>query len=207
MHQSQTPPSRFRWSALLWFLPAALVLLGVGIWAQTQWWVVAVWVAIPVLCGVLIGVFGGRRTEAADGAYGITSQGARSEGRLSVQAPVEQVMGAVRQAAEALPRFTVVEVSEAGAQLTASMNMKTWGERITLRFRPAAPDRIEIEALCEPRLSTTGKAPKTCAHYWVPSTTRSPPPANCSRAAPSTNQDGSRFLDSLTYRVAVGVTR
>ena len=155
MHQSQTPPSRFRWSALLWFLPAALVLLGVGIWAQTQWWVVAVWVAIPVLCGVLIGVFGGRRTEAADGAYGITSQGARSEGRLSVQAPVEQVMGAVRQAAEALPRFTVVEVSEAGAQLTASMNMKTWGERITLRFRPAAPDRIEIEALCEPRLSTT----------------------------------------------------
>ncbi|MGX5360311.1 hypothetical protein [Kocuria sp. KH4] len=127
MDQSQTSFSRFRWSALLWFLPAALVLLLVGIWVETQWWVVAVWVAIPVLFGVIIGVFGGRRTAMADGTYGITSQGARSEGRLSVEAPVEQVMAAVRRAGEGLPRFTLVEVSDTGAQLTASMNMKTWG--------------------------------------------------------------------------------
>jgi carbon starvation protein CstA len=75
MHESKLSPSRFRWTALLWFLPAALVLLVVGIWAQAPWWVVALWMTVPLALGVTIGVFGGRRTTVADGAYGITSQG------------------------------------------------------------------------------------------------------------------------------------
>ena len=155
MQKINVPPPRIRWSALLWFLPATLILLVVGIWTQMPWWVTALWVAIPLAFGLVIGVLGGRRTSAPDGAYGITSQTARSEGRLSVDVPVEQVVRTVREAVETLPRFTVVELSGTGAQLTARMNMKTWGERITLRFHPLEPARTEIEALCEPRLGTT----------------------------------------------------
>ncbi|MFI7579823.1 hypothetical protein [Kocuria kalidii] len=155
MQETNVPPSRFRWSALLWFLPAALVLLAVGIWAERPWWALALWVAIPVVFGVVIGVLGGRRTSAPDHAYGITSQGARSQGRLEVDVPVEQVMLNLRETVEQLPRYTLVELSGVQAQLTARMNMKSWGERITLRFHPLDPTRIKIEALCEPRLGTT----------------------------------------------------
>jgi hypothetical protein len=155
MHQTNVPPSRFRWSALLWFLPATLFLLVVGIWTEMPWWVTALWVAVPVAFGLVIGVLGGRRTSVPDGAYGITSQSARSEGRLSVDVPVERVARTVREAVEALPRFALVELSGTGAQLRARMNMKTWGERITLRFHPLESARTEIEALCEPRLGTT----------------------------------------------------
>lgn len=69
--------------------------------------------------------------------------------------PVEQVLRSVRKAVEDLPRYTLVELSGVQAQLTARMNMKSWGERITLRFRPLDPTRTEIQAQCEPRLGTT----------------------------------------------------
>lgn len=155
MQETNVPPSRFRWSALLWFLPAALVLLAVGIWAERPWWALALWVAIPVGFGVVIGVLGGRRTSALGSAYGITSQGARSQGRLEMGVPVEQVMRSLREAVEQLPRYTLVELSGVQAQLTARMNMKSWGERITLRFHPLEPTHTQIEAQCEPRLGTT----------------------------------------------------
>ena len=155
MQETNVPPSRFRWSALLWFLPAALVLLAVGIWAEQPWWVLALWVVVPLGFCVVIGMLGGRRTSAPDHAYGITSQGAHSEGRLEVDMPVEQVLRSLRQVVEDLPRFTLVELSGTQAQLTARMNMKSWGERITLHFHPLDPTRTEIEARCEPRLGTT----------------------------------------------------
>ena len=65
------------------------------------------------------------------------------------------MLRSLRQVVEDLTRFTLVELSGTQAQLTARMNMKSWGERITLRFHPLDLTRTEIEARCEPRLGTT----------------------------------------------------
>lgn len=157
MHRSpsRTPPARFRWSPMLWLLPASLVLLFAGTWAGMRWWVVETGVAALLTTGLVLGLFGGRRAPGPDGAYGIRSLAARSRGRLGVEAPVEDVVAAVRRTGEQLPRFTVVELSRAGARLTASATVQTWREHITLRFHPADPGRTEIEARCTPHVRTT----------------------------------------------------
>lgn len=155
MQQSQASSLRFPWPALLWFSAAILALLLIGIWAERPWWAALSWAAFPVALVMILIVAGGRRAAAAGGAYGITSRWARSQAVLSVDASVEQVMAAVQRSAEELPRLTLVEISSTGACLAARMNMKTWGENLTLRFRPVEPGRIEIDARCEPDLSVT----------------------------------------------------
>lgn len=154
MHQSRNLPSRFRWSGLLLFLPSALILLFFGTWLEMPWWLIGIFVAIAVLSGVVMGALSGRRTPLT-GRYGITSQGPRSEALLSTEASMEQVLEAVTQVAAELPRFTLAEISRSGARLTVPMNIKTWGRRITLRFRPAESGHLVIEALSEPRLRIT----------------------------------------------------
>ena len=155
MQQTQASSLRFPWLALLWFSAAVLALLLIGAWAGTPWWSTLSWLAIPVGIAVVVGVVGGRRADAAGGAYGITSRWARSEAVLSVDASVEQVATAVQRSAEELPRLTLVEISATGACLAARMKMKTWGEHLTLRFRPSGPGRVEIAARCEPDLGIT----------------------------------------------------
>lgn len=155
MHQSQTPSLRFPWSALVWFLTMTLALLLLGVWTETSWWRALTWLAVPLLLAVIFIVSGGRRTVTVGGTHGITSQWARSEATLSVEAPVEQVMVAVMRSVEELPRLDMVEISATGAHLQARMNLKTWGEDITLRFRPVGPGRVGIAALCEPSLGIT----------------------------------------------------
>lgn len=68
---------------------------------------------------------------------------------------MEQVLPSLHQVVEDVPRFTLVELSGAQAQLTARMNMKSWGEQITFHFHPLEPARTQIQAQCEPRLGTT----------------------------------------------------
>ena len=155
MYDSQASPLRFPWSALLWFLAAVLLLLLIGVWTETQWWQLMTWVIVPVMVAVIISAVSSRRTVDPDGAYGITTRWARSVARLTVEASTDQVMAAVKHSAEEWPRFTAVEVSATGARLAAQMNLKTWGERITLRFRPTAWGGIEIDALCEPSWGIT----------------------------------------------------
>lgn len=155
MSYSHQSPTRFRWVALYCMLPAVAILLIIGVWTETRWGAIAVWVTTPVIFGLVIGLLGGRKSEAAEGPYQITSQGARSEAQLTLSVPKEQVMTVVEDAVKELPRFTLVRISSSEAQLTARMNIKAWGAHIGLQFNPIAFDETKIEALWEPRLKTT----------------------------------------------------
>lgn len=147
--------SMIRWSLLLWVLPIAPVVLGVGIWAELSGRFIFLMVAIPVVAGLLLAVLGGRRMSAPDDVYGIISQGARSEGKLIVALPINKVPQVVENAARGKSHLSVISLSETGAELLRSANFKTWGERVTLQFQPITTEQTEIMARCEPRLGTT----------------------------------------------------
>lgn len=150
-----TAKSTIRWSVLLWVLLIALVVLIIGIWAELSWGMTIGMMAIPVAAGLLLAALGGRRTQAPDDVYGIASQGARSEGRLTIALPVSRVPRAVEDATQGKLPLSLVSLSETGAELSRGVTLKTWGERITLEFRPIAPEQTEITARCEPKLGTT----------------------------------------------------
>lgn len=155
MHQQTAQLSRMKRWVVAWMSLAALVLLVVGLYVQAPIWMVALWVVIPVALGLLLLVLSARTTTVPDGAYGITSHSARSEGQLIVDAPVERVIRVIPRVVDRLPRFSLVELTEAGAELTVKGNMKTWGERITVELRPASPTSTEVRAQCEPTIRTT----------------------------------------------------
>jgi hypothetical protein len=155
MHQQTAQPPRMKRWVVAWMSLATLVLLVIGLYIQAPIWMVALWVVIPLVLGLLLLILSARTTTAPDGAYGITSHSARSEGQLAVGASVEQVVRVLPRVIDRLPRFSLVELTEAGAELTAKGNMKTWGERIMLELHPASPTSTEIRARCEPTVATT----------------------------------------------------
>jgi hypothetical protein len=134
---------------------ATPVLLVVGLSVQAPIGMVALWAVIPVVLGLPLLVLSARTTTAPDRACGITSHSARSEGQLIVGVPAERVVRVIPRVVDGLPRFRLVELTEAGAELAVNGNMKTWGERITAELRPTSPTGTEVRARCEPTVGRT----------------------------------------------------
>lgn len=96
--------------------------------------------------------------------YGISTRAARSTGTLTVAASVDEVVRAVEEFSKTIEQPRLVSLSAAGAEFKRSMNLRTWGLRITLRFRSLGSDQTLITAESRPRLpppSWTGAREKS----------------------------------------------
>ena len=74
---------------------------------------------------------------------------------LIVPVSVDEVVRVVDELTRGLRQPRPVNLSAAGAEFNRQMNLKTWGMRITLRFRPLRSDQTLIWAGCQPKLRTT----------------------------------------------------
>lgn len=155
MESAKDPERKPRWGAVGWFLPAAVILLLVSLALQWPWPITAGLFAIPLVIGLLLVLWAGRETSSAVQGFRITSRGARSEGRLTVPVSTGRIEQVLHAAVDGLHRFTIRASSAEGADLAVSWSIKTWGERISLRFTPTNPSETEITGVCTPKLSTT----------------------------------------------------
>jgi hypothetical protein len=87
--------------------------------------------------------------------YGISTRIARSTGTLTVAASVDEVVHAVEEFSPTIEQPRLLSLSAAGAEFKRSRNLRTWGLRITLKFRPLGSDQTLITAKTSPRLPTT----------------------------------------------------
>lgn len=139
----------------LWFGAVALILLGLSLAFRFDWSVVAALVGVPVLIGLAITLMSRRSSNITERDYEISSQGARTTGRLEANVPLEHAAEVTRRAIQALRRFEIDHLSDTGGRVRASWNLKTWGESIDLTFRSIDAMRTEITAECSPVLNTT----------------------------------------------------
>lgn len=144
-----------RWPVLL-YVVAALILLLFGLWVELPGWLIAVMVAIPLLLGVFFLLVGRRRRDPglAD-KYEISSAGARSEGHLELNIPPEQIAPVFRAAVAMIPRLQLRACSEAGAEIDAALNLKTWELIMSAEFQPVTGNRTRISVTTRPRLTAT----------------------------------------------------
>jgi hypothetical protein len=87
--------------------------------------------------------------------YEISTRAAWSTGTLTVRASIDEVVRAVEELSKTLRQPRLVSLSAAGAEFKRSINFRTWGMRITLRFRSQGADQTLIFAESGPRLPTT----------------------------------------------------
>jgi hypothetical protein len=87
-----------------------------------------------------------------DDPYDISTQAARTTGVLIAPVSVDEVVSVVAELTRGLRQPRLVNLSTAGAEFNRRMNLKTWGMRITLRFRPLQSDQTLIWAGCQPKV-------------------------------------------------------
>jgi hypothetical protein len=88
-------------------------------------------------------------------SFGLATSQARTRASLVLVASREQVAGAAGRISSHVSRYKLVELSPNRVVLTARMNWRTWGLRITLFLTEDASGHTTIDALCEPRVGTT----------------------------------------------------
>lgn len=137
------------WWWLVWLATATLAFIGLA--ALFRWWGTTLWaLAAPVVIMLVVLALGARRTASPDGAHGLVTQAARSAGRLEVPQHVDRVPALVEEAAGGVRALELTSSSAATARLEAGVSWGSWGERITLRYRPAPGGGTEIVARCDP---------------------------------------------------------
>lgn len=156
MTEQANPRAAIPWKALLLLeIPGVFLLVGLSIWADYPWEVIAMLATIPVGILLLAVLLARRTTRARDGAYGLTTRGAYSEASLILDLPVERVVRVVDDASHTIRRPRRTKLSPTGAEFDSSSSFKTWGMRIILEYRSIAADRTLIAARAEPKLSVT----------------------------------------------------
>lgn len=141
---------------VLLFVPAALLLLAIGVWFGWPGWVITIMVTVPLVFGVIAMLLGRRANRAKPGdKYDISSQGAHSVGRLEVAIPQTDVAPFFRAAVAETPRLKLRSVDEDGAELDAALNWKTWGLVLSAKFHPVEESRTRIVVNSSPRMKTT----------------------------------------------------
>lgn len=144
-----------RWPVLL-YVVASLILLLFGIWIELPGWLIAVMVTIPLALGVFFLLVGRRRRgPGPTDKYEISSAGAHSEGQLELNIPPEQIEPVFRAAVAMVPRLQLRACSEAGAEIDAALNLKTWGLIMSAEFQPVTGNRTRISVATRPRLTAT----------------------------------------------------
>lgn len=146
---------RSPWWAFSWFAAALVVALVAASLLERWWGTVLPWL-FPLLFALLGPVLLGlRRTSAPQRGYGIAGRSARSEGRAEVSAALDEVPRLLEDAVARIPTLRVESTAPATARVTRGFSWWSWGERITLRYRPAGEGSTEISARCAPILCIT----------------------------------------------------
>lgn len=156
MDTRQRSNPRTGWIFLIvWLAVLVCFLTPIAVWTEVSPWVTFSWVAIPSVAAVLIFIAARRKRSESGDSHEISSRSARSEGRLVVSLPIDEVPVAIERVAGNHPRFSVVELTSEHAEIRGRMNFKTWGMTTHLKYTSLSPDRAEITASCDPRLATT----------------------------------------------------
>ena len=142
--------TRSPWWTFSWFLVALAAAMGAASLLARWWGTTTPWLLPPLFILLLLVILGARRTTSPNGAYGITGRGARSEGRVEVPAALDDVPSLIEDAVARSPSLRVESLSPATARVTGGLSWWSWGERITLRYRPAGEGSTEISGRCVP---------------------------------------------------------
>lgn len=141
---------------MLIFLVAALTVLLFGIWTELPGWLIAVMVAVPLVLGVFFFLVARRRRDPKPtDEYDISSAGAHSEGHLNLSIKPAHIDTAFKVAVDMIPRLRLRACSEAGAEIDAALNWKTWGMIMSAEFHPVTEDLTRVSVTTSPRLTTT----------------------------------------------------
>jgi hypothetical protein len=146
----ERPVTRSPWWTFSWFLVALAAAMGAASLLARWWGTSTPWLLPPMLVLLLLVLLGARRITAPNGAYGIAGRGARSEGRVELPVALDDVPNLLEDAVARIPSLRVESLSLATARVTGGLSWWSWGERITLRYRPAGEGSSEISGRCTP---------------------------------------------------------
>ncbi|MEU4394344.1 hypothetical protein [Kribbella sp. NPDC023855] len=94
------------------------------------------------------------RLQAGD-SFDVFTRRARSSGAVPVPLPVDRVVRVVDEVSRTVQGLRIVRLSPTGAEFDRTMNHRTWGLRITLKFDPLASAETMISAWAEPKFALT----------------------------------------------------
>lgn len=156
METDQRSTFRAGWVFLIvWFAVMVSIFVVTAVWTETSAWMIFIWVVMPTVAVVLIFITARRKGPAYEDSYEIFSRSARAEGRLTVKMGIDELPVAIEQVVTRHPRFSAIELNGERAEIRGRMNFRTWGTTTHLKYGSLNPERVEIMALCEPRLGTT----------------------------------------------------